>query len=200
MRFHDSFLKTINSEVKQKIIHFLLHHENSMSERELASLAGVSHMTVNRILRELEDWNFVQFERIGRAHVWSINKKSYSYSVISETLGKVNLLSDTLKELTKDIMLWLPKKLMLKVVLFGSIIRGEEKQDSDIDLFILVKNQNDLELLEEVLDKLSIQCLEKYGNRLAPYVLTEKEFKQKKDLKLIGEIQKGIQLYPKLEE
>lgn len=198
MRFHDSFLKIIDSDAKQKIVSYLLKHDNSASERELATLAGVSHMTVNRILHELEDWNFVKYQRVGRAHVWQINPKSYAYSVLSEMLGKINEFSCTLKELAKDILQGLPKKRMLKVVLFGSIIRKEERADSDIDVFILVKNQNDVEFLEEEIEPLSSQCLEKYGNKFSPYILTEKEFQQKKDLKIYKEIEKGIQLYPEI--
>ena len=34
-----------------------------------------------------------------------------------------------------------------------------------------------------------------YGNRLAPYILTDQELKQKKNLKVISEIKKGIEIY-----
>ena len=68
--------------------------------------------------------------------------------------------------------------------------------DSDIDLFILVKNIENQESLEAPLDKLSRECLDIFGNRLAPYILTEKQFKEKQNLSLISEINKGIPLYP----
>ena len=200
MKFHGSFLKIINSEVKQRIVSFLLNYDTPMSERELASLAGVSHMTVNRTLRELEAWNFVQFKRVGRAHVWKINQKSYSYSIISDLLNRFNKFSNVLKELSKDIVEHMPVNVIAKVVLFGSIVRSEENIDSDIDVFILLKNKKNAVVLDTALEKLSIYCLEKYGNRLAPYILTEKEIKEKKGIKLIEEIQKGIQLYPKLDK
>jgi len=46
-------------------------------------------------------------------------------------------------------------------------------------------------------NKLTNLCLDKYGNLLAPYILTEYEMEQKKQLKLISEIEKGLQIFPK---
>jgi len=40
-------------------------------------------------------------------------------------------------------------------------------------------------------------CLEVYGNRLAPYILTEKEVNQKKRLRIISEVNKGLQIFPR---
>ena len=53
------------------------------------------------------------------------------------------------------------------------------------------------ERIEASIDKLSNACLEIYGNRLAPYILTEQEMRQKKNLKIISEVNKGIQIFPK---
>ena len=41
-----------------------------------------------------------------------------------------------------------------------------------------------------------MKCLEKFGNRLTPYVLTEQELRQKKGLELCAAVNRGIQLYP----
>lgn len=50
--------------------------------------------------------------------------------------------------------------------------------------------------IEPYIEKLALKCLDRYGNVLSPYILTEKNMKQKKNLNLIREIQSGIQLYP----
>ena len=75
--------------------------------------------------------------------------------------------------------------------------KGLEKINSDIDIFILVKNKQSKEMLETSIDKLSNICFEVYGNRLAPYILTEQEVRQKKNLKIISEIDKDIQIFPR---
>ena len=50
--------------------------------------------------------------------------------------------------------------------------------------------------LNPKLEKLSNLCLEVYGNRLAPYLITPHEMKQKKNLKIISEINEGIEIFP----
>ncbi len=67
MKFHTSLLNLLNSKTKVKIIRFLLTYEASMSEREIASILKVSHMSVNRTMRELTDMNFVNFVVVGKA-------------------------------------------------------------------------------------------------------------------------------------
>ncbi len=203
MKFHDSFFQLIDTDAKLKVVRFLLNHESAlpdrqagMSEREISSLVGISHMTVNRVLRDLEQWNFVSYERVGRAHVWKVNPQSYAYGVLNTVKMAVDTLPQPVEALKTAILSSLPKKNLIKVILFGSVSKNDEKTDSDIDLFVLTQNKESLKSLEEALERLSIICLEKFGNRLAAYVLTEKQLQQKKDLKLFEEIEKGIQLFP----
>jgi predicted nucleotidyltransferase len=197
MKFHILPLDVLNSKTKVKIIKFLLTHEASMSEREIASVLKVSHMSVNRTMRELSDINFVDFVTIGKAHLWRINRKSYAFRVLSELIKGVSGIKEPIEDLKKILLKNLPKNLIKRAVLYGSIAEGSERANSDIDLFILVKGRQSKEKLETHIEKLSNVCFEIYGNRLAPYILTEQEMKQKKNLKVISEINKGLELFPK---
>ena len=196
MRFHGLYSNLLKSEVKLKIIEFLLSHEASMSEREIASILKISHMSVNRTMEELAEMNLASYNVIGKAHLWKVNRKSFAYKALKQLINKFKTMPDPLLELKRLIMRYLLKSLMKKVVLFGSIVRNAERPDSDIDLFILVKNTKDQNNLEESIEKLSSECLDIFGNRLSPYVLTEKQYKEKQGLSIIAEIKKGIQLYP----
>jgi Mn-dependent DtxR family transcriptional regulator len=40
-----------------------------MSEREIASILKVSHMSINRTMKELAELNFVNFITIGKDHL-----------------------------------------------------------------------------------------------------------------------------------
>jgi predicted nucleotidyltransferase len=197
MKFHISLLDVLTSKVKIKIIKFLLNHEASMSEREIASVLNVSHMSVNRTMRELAELNFVNFVTIGKAHLWRVNRKSYAFRVLSEMFKGVSCIKEPLEDLKKILLNNLPKTLIKKVVLFGSIAKASERSNSDIDVFVLVKNKESKKKLEPQIDKLSNICLEVYGNILAPYILTEQETEQKKNLKIVSEINKGIQIFPR---
>ena len=176
MRFHESYLSLIKSDVKLKIVQFLLHHEASMSEREIASVVGVSHMSVNRVMQDLAQANLVHYVTVGKAHLWKVNRKSFAFKALVKFLDKVKEVPDPLAELQQIILKRLPKSLVQRVVLFGSVAKNKEKADSDIDVFVLVKNAQDQEKLGSSIEKLSGECLDVFGNRLSPYILTEKRF------------------------
>ncbi len=197
MRFHLVLSDYFRSETKLKIVKFLLDHTAAMSEREIASILKISHMSVNRTMRELNGVNLVSYVAVGNAHLWKVNRQSYAYGMLSGLIQQVKGIQDPVEVLKTLILKNLSLRSIKKIVLFGSIADKAEKNDSDIDLFILVKKNENKKAFETALDKLSIECLEKFGNRLAPYTLTEQEFSQKRDLSVIAAINKGIQLYPK---
>jgi len=196
MKFHISLFDVLNSKTKVKIIKFLLTHEASMSEREIASILKVSHMSVNRTMRDLAELNFVNFVTIGKAHLWRVNRRSYAFRVLSELIKGVSGIKKPLEDLKKILLRNLSETLIKRVVLFGSIAEGSERINSDIDVLVLVKDKQSKEKLEPQIEKLSNICFEAYGNRLAPYILTEQEMKQKKNLRIISEVDKGIQIFP----
>jgi predicted nucleotidyltransferase len=169
-----------------------------MSEREIASILKISHMSINRAMKELTDINFVDFVTVGKAHLWRVNTKSYAYKTLSSLMRGISLVKPPLEDLKSTILENLPKNLVKKAVLFGSIAKGLEKTDSDIDIFILVRDKDAKETLGLSIEKLSRICFELYGNRLAPYVLTEKESRQKERLKILSEAEKGIQIFPRI--
>jgi predicted nucleotidyltransferase len=135
MKFNFSLPDIILSTAKMKIVSFLLNHEAAMSEREIASVLNVSHMSINRFLKEMAE-------------------------------------------------------------VFGSVAKGLENENSDIDIFVLVKNLEMKKEVEPFMEALSIKCLDLYGNRLASYVLTEHEMKQRSNLNVIKEINQGIAIFP----
>jgi len=168
-----------------------------MSEREIASILKISHMSVNRTLRELANVNMVNFVTIGKSHLWKVNCESYAYKVLSQLITGIFKVKEPLEDLKNTLLKHLPLSLIRRIVLFGSIAKNLEKVDSDIDIFILVQNNTNKEKLESAIEKLSNICIDAYGNRLSPYILTEKEIKQKRELNIISDINNGIQIYPK---
>lgn len=196
MRFHISLLDVLNSKTKVKIVKFLLTHEAAMSEREIASILKVSHMSINRTMRELASVNFGNFVTIGKSHLWKVNHKSYAFKVLSNLIKDVSVIKEPIKDLEDTLLRRLPKALIRKVVLFGSVPKGMENTNSDIDIFILVRSVEDKKMLEPAIEKLSNLCFEVYGNRLAPYILTEQEMAKKVNLKIISEIEGGVKIFP----
>jgi len=195
VKFNVSLLDVLNSKTKVKIIKFLLTHEASMSEREIASVLKVSHMSINRTMRELAEFNFVNFVTVGKAHLWRVNRKSYAFKTLSSLIKGISSIKEPIEDLKSILLRNLPKALIKRVVIFGSVAKDSEKVNSDIDVFILVKDKQSKKKLEPRIEKLSNLCFEIYGNRLAPYILTKQEMKRKKNLKVISEINKGIEIF-----
>ena len=197
MKFHDSLLLNIvSSKTKRKIVDFLLSHKASMSEREIASILKISHMSINRTMRQLAELNLVSFTTIGKAHMWKVNHKSYTFKILSQLTKNNLIISNPLEDLKDSLLKNIPKALVRRVVLFGSIAKGLEKVNSDIDIFILANDNDAKRKLESYIEKLVNICLESYGNRLAAYVLTENELNDRKNLDIIAEIEKGIKIFP----
>jgi len=194
VQFQTSIEEIIGSKAKIKILKYLFGNQASMSENELAGIVKVSTMTINRLMKELCEVNFVSMERVGNSNVWSVNKKSYAYSVLSGTMDEISQIPVPMDHLKLTISRNLPRTLARRVVLYGSVARGESRANSDIDLFILVKSEKEVQKIQSYLDKLSNVCLSLYGNRLSPYVLTEIQFRKRKNLAVFKEIDKGIQI------
>lgn len=194
MQFEASLDKIIGSKAKFKILKYLFGHPASMSENELARLIKISAMTINRLMKELRELNLVSMERVGNANVWSVNKESYAYVALSKIIGEMSAVPAPLEHLKQTISGNIPKELVKKAILCGSVAQGRSKTNSDIDLYILVKSQKEAEELSAPIDNLSSLCLSLYGNRLAPYILTEAQLQEKKKLPLLKEIEKGIHI------
>ncbi len=197
MKFKISPIDLLDFKLTRKIVEFLLTNKTSMSEREMASILKISHMSINRILNKLAAANFVSYNRIGNSHLWEANTNSFAYKVYSRFIYAIHKCPEPIEDLKRIIIDKIPKNSIVKVILFGSVSKGLEKSDSDIDIFILIKNDQDKIKIERCLDELSEICLGRYGNRLTPYILNKLEFKKGKNSNIISEIEKGIQIYPK---
>lgn len=199
MQFNISLDEILHSKAKMKILKQLFSEEVSMSERELASIVKVSHMTINRLMKELRALNLVSLEKAGNVNLWRVNRKSYAYQTLSQIIKGLGETLRPSEHLRNTILCNLPKTLIQRAVLFGSIASGQEEPNSDIDLFLLVKDKKTKDRIKPYIDKLFNLCLDLYGNRLSPYVLTEAELVKKQNLPLLSKIKNGIQLYPKKE-
>lgn len=197
MKFDTSVIDILSSKTRVKIIKFLLTHEASMSEREIASVLKVSHMSINRTMADLSKINLVNYTSVGKVHLWKVNRESYAYKILHEFIKGTSRLKSPLDDLKDTILLNMSKKLVKQAIIFGSIASGRETANSDIDVFFMVKNKEDKEKLNSQIRGLSNICLEKYGNRFSPYILTEQETKSKSRSKLLSEIDNGIEIFPK---
>ena len=193
MRFvplHTAF----NSKVKLRLLRFLFDNYSPMGEREFARVAGISYMSVHRLMHEFSELDLVYSKRMGNVVVWHVNDGSLAYKELKKSMESIERLEDPFKHLTKTIQGELSKYPVVKVMLFGSVAQHEERSSSDVDLFVLVKSKQTKRLVVTALTELNRKCLQLYGNPLMPYVLTQQEFDHPSNPYLIENIKKGTQI------
>ncbi len=174
MLIHKYLERVVGSKIKVKIVRAMLRFPGkSFTVRELASFIKVSHTPVLRSLGDLEGMNLIKIEKHGTASLLRINKESCLYKPLKDLF----LFEEKTKEnLIEALRLALSKVKM--AVLFGSIQKGEERMDSDIDLLIVTDNKKKA---RKELEKQRIKIINKFGNVISPIILTEEEFKKKKN-------------------
>ena len=77
-----------------------------------------------------------------------------------------------------------------RIVVFGSVVRGGSRFDSDIDVAVITNDENFLSKVEEVADKI----LFKYGKVVSIIRFSEKEFENSIE-PIVKEIRRGIIIY-----
>ncbi|MBI2675865.1 MAG: nucleotidyltransferase domain-containing protein [Candidatus Aenigmarchaeota archaeon] len=189
MIFHDFAFRLLGSKTKLRIALHMLSGAGPSGERELAKSVGLSHVAVGKALKDIETVNFLRKTKIGNVHVWSLNEKSYAFSACSlEYLAKTPPLIDLKQRLEADF--GEAYTYIKKVVLFGSIADGKEKESSDIDLFLLVgRHEHKQHAMKRVLEVAEFYK-ERYGNSIHPHIMTEADAKRNRQLS--ENIKRGI--------
>lgn len=193
MQFNTNIIAQISSEARVKVLSHILKDGFRMTGRELGRLCKISHSMTIDTLKEFEALNLVYNFRAGKSVVWMTKTGSYAYAIAKKTYGKKEdyLPIEHLKAL---VIGSLPVNITKRAVLFGSVSKGKEKYNSDIDLFVLVEGVKEKKAMEKHLEALNDKCLELYGNVLGYYLLTKNEMKARKNLAVIKNIEEGINL------
>jgi len=142
--------------------------------REIARLSSITHRTAIKALDNLEAFNLVKKRIVGKSYLYTINRNQYIYKEIIAIILKKE------KEFQKkifDSLKLIQCKNLVSVIIFGSVSRKEENIESDLDIcFIYSKTKKDI---EEKVNILRDNLYEKYGIKLAPFYITENDFKLK---------------------
>jgi len=120
----------------QKVLNFLLDHpEKEFVEKEIQKTVKISKSGTNYALRELLRAKFLFRNKKGKQNLYSLN---YKNQIIKQL--KVIKAIIQIQPLVESL-----KKLSSKVILFGSSSRGEDMVNSDIDLFTISHNKEEIE-------------------------------------------------------
>ena len=149
----------------------------------LADSANVSVNETALTVERLEKFGLIKIQPVGRAYQVILNEKSYILNKILEPIFIEE--SKTLDELILVLQKHLTTKIIFTAVVFGSAARGEEKEDSDIDLLVV---SDDFDHAAEVVASASEDISEVFHTRVSPIIFTKKEFISKEKRELVRSI------------
>ena len=172
MKYHNYLENLFGSKVKIKLIRTLYNFKDrSFTLNELSKYSNITRQGITKVLDDLNGMNFIKLERVGNSIVIKLNRNEF----ISEILKIYDLEKNTLNKLIETIKSCFKGKKVASLALFGSVVKGEEEFNSDIDLLIITDNQK---LASEISGKCNLEIINKFGNVLMPYILTKDKFKK----------------------
>ena len=201
--------QVFGSPLKRKLLGFLFSNQMPVSERELARIMGVSHVAVNKAMKQLFDLNIVKANTIGTAMVWELNEDSFAYPYVKAFIeaGKISPLEYVKRVLREDIntinkatvVYKLEKKMkqpaIKDVYLFGSVAEQTGTPESDIDVLIILDFDYKNELLKRLLNEtIGMKILEKTGNMVSFHIYSVKSIKKNNPQWLLSAINNGIKV------
>jgi len=126
-------------------------------------------------------------KRIGKANLYSLTKKHILYQLIQSNFeAERNVLAE-LKNMIEKSVKSLPQ--IELAVLFGSIVKGMERADSDVDIFIVCKGEKSK--LDDKLTYLTNISKNKFGNPVSLMIKNKEELQDLKTRSIFSEIKNG---------
>ena len=172
MKYHNYLENLFGSKVRIKLTRTLYKFKDrSFTLSELSRYSGITRQGIMKVLDDLNGMNIVKLERIGSSIIIRLNRNEF----INNILKVYELEKNTLNNLIDFINSYFKDKKMISLALFGSIAKGEENFNSDIDLLIITKNKK---LASQISEKCNLEIIDKFGNVLMPYILNKNEFKK----------------------
>lgn len=140
--------------------------------RELSRILEISVGNVRRELINLEKQGIVKSEKIGNLKFYSVNKNNPIYRPLKEIIVKTIGIPDLLRNIVKN------QEDIILAFIYGSYAKGDIEPESDIDFFVLVKN-NRIENVYENLNHRVALLEEKFAREININWINEAEFLEK---------------------
>jgi len=193
MKFSTALDPVFDSVTKVRLLRKLISAPaREWTGRELAKAAGVSTAQAARDLHDLSDAGIVEFEVHGRTFAWHLNHEFALYPQLFQLFQReARLRPDLIHELSLE----LRSEPIRRARLFGSVARGDERQDSDIDVFLEIRSAAERPKIEDAIARARDRVWKKFGNPLAPLIYTSSKMRRPPNPALMATIdQEGIDI------
>lgn len=129
------------------VIHYLVHPDERLHLRGLQRHTGLGHRSLQRELAKLKDWGMVEREEDdGRVYyVPDLGHPRWEAlrSVIQNFARPEEILDEALTDIRDQIH---------AAFIYGSVASGDERPDSDVDLFVVAEDLSRSDLSAQLMD------------------------------------------------
>jgi predicted nucleotidyltransferase len=194
MRYQNPLDGLFTSHTSTRVLRVLARSpEKAFTSLELARAARAPAHRVLEVLARLKAEGLVRSRVVGRAYLWTTNRQNPLLPVLTALFKGEKEARAKLVELVEQELVGGPG--VVKVVVFGSAARGQERSESDLDLFVLVRDAAAKGAVEEKLAGLQERAHERFGSRVRPLVYTAREYRENRERPLIKAIEEeGVPL------
>ncbi len=147
MKFNQSNIGTVLfTKTQQRVLGILYGQvERSFYLNQLVRLADMGKGTIRRELEKLATVGILTTTKLGNQTHYQANRDnpifSELHSIVKKTFGIVGVLSDALQEILPQVDF---------AFVYGSVAKGSENVNSDIDLMLVTSDLSYSELLEKL--------------------------------------------------
>ncbi|SRR5579885_130863 len=184
MLLHRYLEEVLGNKASITLLRTMINYQGKIfTVRGLAREAKVTPNEAALTIQDLEKLGIVTIQPVGRAYQLELNKNSY---ILNKIIGPIiESEKNTFVELLFLLKKHLDTKKIITAVIFGSVAKGQEKIDSDIDVLV-VSNDRDHALTQ--IGIVSEQIFSVFHGGISPLIFTEKQFKAKQKESLVRSI------------
>lgn len=176
----DNKLKTIFiSSTEQKVLDYLISKDDYQEVKEIKSDTNLSKAGIHFALKNLQILNLIIRDQKGKTYLYQARSDSFLIKQLKvfKTIIHFAGLIEKLKPFSQ------------KVVLFGSVAKGENTEKSDFDFLIISRSEDKIREIINKFGDYKIQAIIKSPQEILAL--------QEKDAVFFREVDKGIVLWDK---
>jgi len=176
MRLHDPLDDILGSKTKVRILRLLFRTDGLFSGREVSRLIGFSPTHTISNLRELEALGLVLKQHAGNTDLYQLDNRNAAVDgVLAPIFIWENNLLDELAQTFVDRL----GRDLVALRLFGSVARGDEVLDSDVDLLVVLTDGSDPNKMEDLIAEVDMDAGRRLGSPVSTIHVTESEYARK---------------------
>ena len=158
----------------------LLDTAEGMSGRQVARRAGINHQTCAVALGRLEDIGIVRRQGSGQTQLFQLNRENRLVrDLLIPLLTKEREVFPRILRRVGDLL----AGRCVGAMIFGSVARGEERPDSDLDLLLIADGPRDLAATRQGGDHVRAALAKEWGLRVNAIVLTHQAVEARRQRK-----------------